>query len=57
MLGFFVLTRFLFGDLVFIDSVGVTAKIDKIKGKFAIADVIEGNGNRLRVKASIRRVR
>ena len=45
------------GDLVFIDSVGVTAKIDKIKGKFAIADVIEGNGKRLRVKASIRRVR
>ena len=43
------------GDLVVIESATVTARIDKIKGNFAIADVIEGNPGPIRVRAVVRK--
>ena len=43
------------GELVFISSEGMTAKIYKIDGNYAIADVVAGNIRLLRVGAVIRK--
>jgi peptidoglycan hydrolase-like protein with peptidoglycan-binding domain len=43
------------GDLVFIKAASVTARIDKIEGKFAFADVIEGNPDLIKTWAVIRK--
>ena len=44
------------GDLVFIKSATVTARIEKIKGKFAFADVIKGNPDLITAWAVIRKI-
>ena len=44
------------GDLVFIKSATVTARIDKIKGKFASANVIQGNPSLITTWAVISKI-